>query len=344
MEWSTRSGRFSWAMAAILAGSLALGLGTPARAEGCPLMTVVIEGDEPARTAIADAVERAGILVTPEPGCSFETVHVAVQGGTFVLTIVDPYGRISHRTITDLEAAAAVVESTPGSDALLPLLPETDTASPPIQRPDPLAVEDTDDAALPTEPAPPPAALVNQPHPSERTPASGLSLSMATEVVTGIDGSSWAGASVSGCVELGPTCLGTRVRFWTDLEPEEESGNTIHQRSAGEIALSLGLPLSLRRLTLRPAAELGLGWVHMGNFAVSPQRSDDADSDQGGLLAGAHLSASYPLTGRWGLEGGLGVTLSVFGHQGPFTVAGTKLPGEPYAFGIVSLGLRYGGS
>lgn len=266
-----------------------------------------------------------------------ETVQVRAVDGALELTITDPYGRLTHRTVANLQAATAVVEATPGSDALLPLLPEGETADVP-----------GDDAPRETKvppvlaPATPPAALVTATPSSEASPDRGLSLSFATELATGSDGSSWAGASISGCVMLGPTCVGTKVRFWNDLEPDEESGNAIHSRTIGEIAVAVDVPWTRRRLTLRPGGELGLGWVHIGDFAVSPTSSDDSDFDQGQVIAGAHLVASYRIAQRWALEAGVAATLSIFAHHHSFVVEGTQLPGEPLAFGVLSLGLRYG--
>jgi hypothetical protein len=315
-----------------------LGSAAPARARDCAL-SVTVEGDEPARTQLADALARVGAGHEPTPGCAQEVVQVAAREGAFALTITDPYGRVTHRLVTDLETAAAIVESTPGADALLPLLPEGDTA-------DAVPLEDQPIDARPlqlVEPPAPPAVVAQSPAP-DRTPERGLSLSVATELVTGFDGSSWAGIAVSGCVLLGATCVGTSVRFWNDLEADEESGNAIHRRTAGQISLLLDMPLSRGRLTLRPGIELGLGWVHMGSFSVSPGASGgDNDSDQGEVVPGAHIAASYALARRWAIEGGVGASLSLFAHHSPFTVEGTRLPGEPVAFGILSLGVRYGG-
>jgi hypothetical protein len=136
--------------------------------------------------------------------------------------------------------------------------------------------------------------------------------------------------------------VGTNVRFWNDLEPDEESANIIHHRTTGEIAVALDVPWAHGRLTLHPGVELGLGWVHMGDFGVSPRSSDNSDFDQGQVVAGARLAASYRIGRRWALEAGVGGTLSIFAHHHPFVVEGTQLPGEPLAFGVVSLGLRYG--
>jgi hypothetical protein len=335
MRWRTRGPKvFSW-IAPIFGVCWTLGLPAGAWARDCPLR-VAVEGEEPARTRLAGALAKAGIGTSPDPGCTVETVRVREVDGALDLTITDPYGRPSQRTVADLEAAIAVVEATPGSDALLPLLPEDESAELPGDAP----VEAKVPPVL--APAPPPAALVTTNRPPETPVDRDLSLAFATELVTGSDGSSWAGASISGCVMLGPACVGTNVRFWNDLEADEESGNAIRHRTIGEIAVAVEVPWTRRRLTLRPGVELGLGWVHMGDFAVNPQSSDDSDFDQGQVVAGAHLAASYRIARRWALEAGVGATLPIFAHHHPFVVEGTQLPGEPLAFGVLSLGLRYG--
>jgi hypothetical protein len=80
----------------------------------------------------------------------------------------------------------------------------------------------------------------------------------------------------------------------------------------------------------------------MGEFVVQPQASSDADFDQGEVLAGVHVGAAYPLSKHWAIEAGLGASVSLFAHHAPFTAQGVRLPGEPLAFGLASLGLRYG--
>ncbi len=340
MGWSTRSRRAATTIAVVAGSCLAVIPTVRAQSADCAL-AVLVEGTEPARTEIAGELARAGVATTPAPGCAVETVAVAAQGPALELTITDPYGRVTHRTVADLHAASAVIESTPGSEALRPLLPEVAALpAPPILRPgdDP----GDDEPVAPSGAAPGPAAVVSDARAAERSPGRGLSLLVATELATGSDGSGWAGLSVSGCVMLGPTCLGTRVRFWRDLDPDDEAGGTIGQRATGEIALSLDVPFTRHRIDIRPGVELGLGWIHMGELVVHPQASDDADFDQGEVLAGVHVGASYPISKHWALEAGLGASLSLFAHQAPFTVQGARLPGEPLAFGLASLGLRYG--
>ena len=113
-----------------------------------------------------------------------------------------------------------------------------------------------------------------------------MTLLVATEMAAGSDDSAWAGLSVSGCVTLGPTCLGTLIRFWQDLDAREESANVIRGRDAGEVAVSLDVPFSRGRLAFRPGVELGVGWVHMGGFGGHSQMVGDNDFDHGDVSAG----------------------------------------------------------
>lgn len=338
MGWSPRVRRLAVQLAAILGASLAVRAVARAGSADCPL-AVTVEGSEPARTAVADELARAGVGAAPVPGCPLVTVAVAAEGAALALTITDPYGRVTRRTVADLRTASALIQSTPGADALQPLLPEADALpARPVLRPDDDPAEEV--PTPPSEPASPPAAVVSHEAPPEPSPARGLSLLVAPELAAGSDGSGWAGLSVSGCVTLGPTCVGTHVRFWRDLDAGDESNNTIGQRATGEIALSLDVPFTWHRIDFRPGAELGLGWIHMGQFTVHPE--DDSDFDQGEVLTGLHLGAGYPISKHWTIEAGLGASLSLFAHQAPFTVQGARLPGEPLGYGTASLGIRYG--
>jgi hypothetical protein len=298
---------------------------------------VLVRGPEPLRATITAELARAGRvgIDRPREGCPPEEVTVAEAGTKLTLTLTDAYGRVTRRTVSDVGAAAALIESRAGAEILEPLLPQGDA---PAGR-DELAL-----SAEPREAAPAAAtAVVSAPaRAAVSTPTHGVTLLVATELAAGADASAWAGLSLSGCVMLGPTCLGTLVRFWHDLDASEESANVIRQRDAGEIAISLAVPFTRRRIEFRPAVELGVGWVHMGGFGSHPEGVDDNEFDHGDVSAGLRVAASFPLSRHWAIEAGLGASLSLFAHQAPFAVDGVMLPGEPRAFGLASLGFRYG--
>jgi hypothetical protein len=308
-----------------------------------------VHGPEQIRTAITVELARAGVHVTPPPGCVAEDVTVSERGTGLTLLMIDAYGRVTRRTVSDVPAAAAVIESRTGVDLLVPLLPAGEVLSAERDGRD----DDQDDskngkdgadplaAAAPRAPAPEvvaQAAPVSEAHPATH----GVTLLVATEMAAGSDDSAWAGLSLSGCVTLGPVCLGTLLRFWHDLDASDESANVLHRRDSGEVAVTLDLPFSRGRVAFRPGAELGVGWIHMGGFGAHAQMLDDNEFDHGDVSAGLHLAASLAVSRHWSIEGGLGVSFSLFAHQAPFFVNGVTLPGEPLAYGLATLGFRYG--
>jgi hypothetical protein len=310
---------------------------------------VLVHGPEQIRTAVTDELARAGVHVTPPPGCvPDEDVTVSEGGPGLKLMMVDAYGRVTRRTVSDVPAAAAVIESRTGVELLVPLLPEGEVVSHESygEGESKADLPDANGAAALVAPA---AALERSPEIVAKTapaaevhPARVVTLVVATEIAAGSDASAWAGLSVSGCVELGPVCLGSLIRFWHDLDASEESANAIHRRDAGEVAVSLDVPISRGRFAIRPGVALGVGWIHMGGFGAHAQMVDDNEFDHGDVSAGLHVAAALPVSQHWSLEGGLGVSLSLFAHQAPFAIGGVILPGEPLAYGLASIGLRYG--
>ena len=341
MAWSAPVGR----RLAIALAMAALALVVPrfAAAADC-LPAVLVHGPEPLRNAITVELARAGVHVTPPPGCVAEDVTVSERAPGLTLTMIDAYGRVIRRTVSDVSAAAAVIESRIGVELLVPLLPDGEAV--PGEDVGQAGRGDGDPVtwALPASaPAATPTVVVSAvPAPEVRPAAHGVTLLLATEMAAGSDDSAWAGLSVSGCVTLGPTCLGTLLRFWHDLDASDESADVIRRRDAGEVAVSLDLPFSRGRFAFRPGVELGIGWIHMGGFGAHAQDVDDNEFDHGDVSAGAHVAASVAVWRHWSVEAGLGVSFSLFAHQAPFFINGVTLPGEPLAYGLASLGFRYG--
>ncbi len=320
---------------------IAAGLGSlsahAAAAADC-LPAVLVHGPEQVRTAITVELARAGVHVTPPPGCVAEDVTVSEHETGLSLMMIDADGRVTRRTVTDALAAAAVIESGIGVDLPVPLLPEG--ADGQNDRKDgkdgaELLVQAASLAQAPEVAAK--AVPISKPRPSNHR----VTLLVATEMAAGSNHSAWAGLSLSGCVTLGPICLGTLVRFWHDLDASDESANVIRKRDAGEVAVSLDLPFSRGRLAFRPGVELGVGWIYMGGFGARAHMIDENEFDHRDLSAGVHVAASLVVSPHWSVEGGLGLSLSLSAHPAPFVADGVTLPGEPFAYGLASLGLRY---
>ena len=331
------------AMAFFIAGLPCLSTGSAAAAD-CP-PAVVVHGPEQVRMAITAELVRSRVHLTPSPGCIAEDVIVSEQATGLGLTMIDAYGRTTRRTVSNVPAAVAVIESRTGAELLVPLLPVGEVVPGARYGQNNEDGKDGDDVvtqAVPLSTAAPEVVGKTVPSPEAPPVTHSVTLLVATEMAAGSDDSAWAGLSVSGCVTLGPTCLGTLIRFWQDLDAREESANAIRGRAAGEVAVSLDVPFSRGRLAFRPGVELGVGWIHMGGFGAHSQMVGDNDFDHGDVSAGLHMAASVRVWRHWSAEAGLGVSVSLFAHQAPFVIDGVTLPGVPFAYGLASLGLRYG--
>ena len=294
-------------MAFFIAGLPCVSIGSTAAAD-CP-PAVVVYGPARVRTAITDELGRSGVDLTPLPGCIAEDVTVKELASGLSLRMIDAYGRATRRTVGNVPAAVAVIESRIGVELLVPLLPVEEVVPGGGYGQDNEDGKDGNDSgdlvaqAVPLSTAP---EIVAKTTPSpEMHPAShSVTLFAAAEMAAGSDDSAWAGLSVSGCVTLGPTCLGTLIRFWQDLDARDESANVIRGRAAGEVAVSLDLPFSRGRLAFRPGVELGISWIHMGGFGAHTQMIDDNEFDHGDVSAGLHIAASLQVWRHWSVEGG----------------------------------------
>src|SRR5579863_9694484 len=109
------------AMALFIAGLLSVPKGSAAAAD-CP-PAVVVHGPEQVRMAITAELVRSRVHLTPPPGCIAEDVIVSEQATGLSLTMIDAYGRTTRRTVSNVPAAVAVIESRTGVELLVPLLP-----------------------------------------------------------------------------------------------------------------------------------------------------------------------------------------------------------------------------
>jgi hypothetical protein len=170
------------ALSAALVAALAC-FSAQAAAADCPA-AVLVRGPEPLRSTIIAELARAGRVGIdgPREGCPPEEVTVAEAGTTLTLTLTDAYGRVTRRTVSDVGAAAALIESRAGAEILAPLLPQGD------------APAGRDELALSGQPREVPisaAAVVSAPASvaAAPVPTHGVTLLVATELAAGSDAS-----------------------------------------------------------------------------------------------------------------------------------------------------------
>lgn len=290
---------------------------------------VNIEADPDLSAALGQALGTRGIAVSGPATCPALRAQVRRRGPQLSVTVLEADGRQSSREVSGVEAAATFIESWARSDISASLR-----------------------AVRPYEIQTPPAPA-EAPAPRPQRPR--FALRLALEAAYATDRSAWLGASVLGCLRLGPACAGLLLRSAGSVS----QGTDIHaqNRVATDLLVAVRFPIALRWpwLMLEPGLSLGVGWLRE---APDPMYQLTEAVDFGGLRAGIDFTASL------GLGRGLALDLGV-SFDGAFLSAGTEtfniavlpppgppplpppmvrmveVPGPPWGLVRAALGLRW---
>jgi hypothetical protein len=249
--------------------SLVLVLATPvASAEPCRA-TALLEGDDQLVDALDAALHRRGIETTARAECPAARARITRRGSAIAVSVVDPDGRSSERSLANLDAAASLIESWARQDLNAPLLVGKTYESP---TPGPSLVV--------------PAAAVAR----ARDP---FSLVAAGETSFDLDGATWFGARATGCGRIGPTCVGVTGRLLS-ADPS----------SSYDVLASVDLPVPVTaRIAVVAGAGVGAGWLR----AVDTSMEASPLTTTLGLRTDGHAALSFALGAHVALH--LGISL-----------------------------------
>jgi hypothetical protein len=248
----TRAGWHSWRMATTWATALVAAMLAPsiAGAEPCA-PAAVVSGDRELAAPIAQLLAHDGVVGDDTPTCP--ALHVAVARRASALVVTD---RERERVVSELGAAAAVIESWTVSDFDTPLL-----ALHPVMA--------AHTAVAPEKP---------------RIETFGdLETSIAD------DRTGWLGFAVGMCVQLGALCPSARVRFAAVLAGPEAWDHI--ERHSYDVVLGGDIPWSLGRTLLTFGFGAGFGATHTGIEEPTGMRG----AETFGLRADAHVAWVVPL-------------------------------------------------
>jgi hypothetical protein len=293
-----------------------------------PVVRVV---GEPARVdPVIALLRRRGVALEGESECGTLTAVLTEAGERTRITIVDADGRTVERVAGDVEAAATAIESWARGDLSAPLLA--------AREPPPVAAA----RQAPDREEPPPIQqAVIETRPIEIGASAGAGLSS--------DRALWTAAQAHGCVAVGPTCIGARVRYAIDTESQGESVLLLTSRRTLDLLLTGDLPLRFGRLALTPG--VGIGQTALRARRGSGERERVTTT---GLLLHGRASAGVRVTGAWSLQADLAVGAAPFARRilqeeqfGPEDSDdpddGLDMAGVPRLIGWFGLGLTYGG-
>lgn len=296
---------------ALLAGALVV-LATPsASAETSCRATALLEGDATLVDALDAALHRRGIATTATAtattGCRAARARITRQGGSIIVSVVDPDGRRSERRLADLDAAASLIESWARPDLNAALLVGEEPA------------------ALASEPARVDAAPIVRSRARTRDP---LTLVAAGEASMDTDGGAWLGARATGCARVGRVCAGI-------------TGRTLARDAhrSYDLLASIDLPLAVgRRLVLVTGGGAGPGW-----FATSATGAEGSTaSTTAGVRLDAHASISFAVAPHVALHAGVSLGASPWAPGSTTNDEAMTSTGEPSILFRGDVGLRIG--
>lgn len=248
---------------------------TIARAAPCRA-TVVLDGDGDLVAQVGAALARRDVATRATASCPAASARLEQRERSVVVTVTDPDGRRSERTLADVDATAALIESWARQDlnanALLGFEAAVVVAEPPV------AVK----------------AIVVAPPPAERA-----ALSAAFETSFAFAGTTWLGARASACVDIGPVCAGATARFLA---------NGDHHST--DVLAGLELPISVgARVRIIPGLAAGGGWFQVPFATDASSTTSTVFSFRGD----AHVALAVALARRVELVVGVALGLSPTG-------------------------------
>jgi hypothetical protein len=260
-------------------------------------------GDPDLVASVTELLDERGIA-TDATTCPAVEVRVEHRGTALVVEQLASRTPREHE-VTELVAAAALIESWTRTDVDSPLLAVHHLASPSRAAP---------------------AAGVTAPAVSPR----GVQVFVGLETSVAEDRSTWLGSQLGVCVMLGPVCAAARVRIAsTTPEPWERHV----ERRAIDVLFGGDVPFRLGTTTVSPGCGTGLGAVHSSEMSVG-------GTETFGLRADAHVVWSIPIWSH--LSADLSATVDVTQVIDVESSSG-RLADEPRFLGRIGAGLRYGG-
>ena len=278
-------------------------LASASAAAECP-PTAVSSGDPALVQSLTARLVASGIATDPVDGCPAVRVRVEQRGDHVHLEMSDTFARTGQRQVQDVATAAAIVESWTRHEIEAGVLPEL--------------APSTESAETPLLVTPP------------RSPTG---VSLAFESSVGGDSSLWLGAALSGCVAIGPACVGGVLRGARDTRSTGETAGSEHQASELHAIATADIPRRIGTFTISPGLGVGYGWLnitatHLDMHMLPVEESLSSHELRGDL----HVSFVRSF-GRFALVGEL---------RGDTAFTRTDIPAGPHSFLRAGIGIRFG--
>ncbi|CAN5907471.1 hypothetical protein BH11MYX2_BH11MYX2_27030 [soil metagenome] len=242
-------------------------------------------------------------------------VRIELQRRDHAIAIVRTSAPAEERVVTEATTAATVIESWTRDDFEHSLLSDHVVA---VASPMPTPAIQEESVAV--------ANVVE--------PPTGLQAFTAAETSFADDGTSWAGAMLGICVNVGRVCASARARVAVVVDGP--GGWESADRRTEDVLIGIDVPFLLHGNSMLFGIGAGMGSVHTG----STTSGISSGNETSGLRGDAHLGWNLKLA-RWvSVDVSVALDLSQVGDvEGTLSSEVTK---EPHFFGRIGAGLRIG--
>lgn len=309
------------ALAAILAAATLSVAGRAGADPACPPSTS-LDGPADLIAEVGSLLYERALPVGDDSPCGVLAIELR-RASEGIVVIRDPGSdHPEARVVSDVAAAATVIESWARIDLARPLLAVREVKAP---APAPLA-------------APRPEVARTLPAPA--VPANVLALTAAAELGVGADGSTWSGVALSGCAHLSAMCVGVLARLARDNRTGGDAERLDGTRIGLDILLTVETTWSRGAWRLRPGVGIGQGVV----FSKIINNGVPDDEEGAAVLLRGRVGVGYELDERWSLEldpaviYGLGADKIVRDFEEDGSVV--PYPGDPGLHVRLGLGIR----
>jgi hypothetical protein len=282
-----------------------------AAAEPCA-PAAVLSGDPSLVSDISGILSAHGVVEADTNACPAVRAQVERRGGGIVVH-APGNGSDRERVVSELDTAATVIESWTRTDLDAPLF----------------AVRPMVASRLS---APPPEPWIVR-HTGRNTPPRGIQAFGAFETSLANDRTSWLGATVGVCVQIGAVCGSARARLAAVVVGPAMWKNV--ERHAQDVLFGGDIPMHVSGTTVSFGIAAGMGATHTQIRDLSGNRG----SETFGLRGDAHVSWMIPLAQKLAIELSGSLDLA----QVTDAEASTGEIADERVLARFGAGLRYGG-
>ncbi len=238
---------------------------------------VRVDGDDDLVREVARDLVIHGIKNRAAPDCPVVLVHVEPGPHSIRVVITDPYGT-SERSVGAAGTASALAAS--WAEQLVASAPPNLTAS---------------------------TTRVSEIAPDHEPPPIWGGISLLYEMAVDANHVRWMGGAITGCVEVGPVCLGGlgRVETGTFTGHESRLVPVLTGGTGFDLLATIAMPVRLGKLVITPELDVGFGAVDLG--WVFDTRYPPNDSSVRAARVGARLAGARPIGDGFAIEAALSV-------------------------------------